>query len=353
VDQDRHVERAVPRAREQVASPGRPATARAFLRVAAVVLVVAACASKSNGRPRDPTGVQPPPTAGEGAVVDVDLLTHPRVVYALSDVHGGYERLAVLLTAAGVIAGVPARPDAMVWAAADAVLVVAGDLIDKGPQPIEVIEALRALEKSAAAAGGLVIVLLGNHEAEFFVNPTNSKADGSDGIDRALEALNVDPYRFASGEDPRAAWLLARPFGARVGRWFFAHGGSTRGRTLAELDAALRADLTAHPTFDGAEIVGGESILEQRDWYADPAVAPANARALGVGHIVFGHDPNALGARGSIAVAQAGVLFRIDCGMSPMVNDSDRCVLRIRREGATDIAEELRASGPPREIYRD
>lgn len=347
MDQDRHVERAVPRAREQV----RPLVALTAALLSATALGVA-CASTPAGQPRDPQGVAPPATAASGSVVEVDLST-PRAIYAISDVHGGYDRLAVLLAGAGVTSGVPARPDAMSWAAGDAVLVVTGDLIDKGPQALEVIEALRALESSAAAAGGRVIVLLGNHEAELFVNPTNKKADGSDGIDRQLASLNIDPNRFAAGEDPRGAWLLARPFGARVGRWFFSHAGSTRGRSVAELDALLRAELVAHPTFDSAEIVGADSILEARDWYADPAIAPANARALGVAHIVFGHDPNALGARGAIAVAQNGVLFRIDCGMSPVVNDSEGCVLRVRREGASDVAEELRGSGPAREIFRD
>jgi hypothetical protein len=320
--------------------------------LAVLAVVVGACASTPVGHPRDPNGVAPPPTAMTGAVVDVDRAT-PRALYALSDVHGGYDRLAALLAGAGVTRGVPASPSAMAWAAGDAVLVVTGDLIDKGPQPVEVIDALRALEVSALASGGQVVVLLGNHEAEFFVNPTNKKADGADGVDRELEALHVDPYRLAAGDDARGKWLVARPFAARVGAWFFSHGGSTHGRTLAELDSVLRAELVAHPTFDSPEIVGDGSILEERGWYGDPAVAPANARALGVAHIVFGHDPNALGARGAIAVAQNGVLFRIDCGMSPGVDDSTGCILRVRREGTVDVAEELRASGPPRVIFRE
>jgi 3',5'-cyclic AMP phosphodiesterase CpdA len=328
----------------------RQASAASALAVLAVVL--GACASTPAGRPRDPTGVAPPPTATAGAVVDVDR-PGSRVVYALSDVHGGYDRLAALLAGAGITSGVPERPDAIRWAAGDAVVVVTGDLIDKGPQPIEVIDALRALEASALAAGGRVVVLLGNHEAEFFVNPTNKKADGSDGVDRELETLHVDPYRLAAADEARGQWLVARPFAARVGAWFFSHGGSTHGRTLAELDSVLRAELTAHPTFDSPEIVGDGSILEERAWYGDPAVAPANARALGVAHLVFGHDPNALGPRGAIAVAQNGLLFRIDCGMSPDVDDSTGCILRVRRDGTVDVAEELRASGPPREIFRE
>ena len=363
MDQDRHVERAVPRAREQAVArswsgaPLRAPFAHRLLRLLPLAvlsaIVAVACASTPAGHPRDPNGVAPPPTAGKGAIVEMDLQPGaPRAIFAVSDVHGGYDRLAALLAGAGVTRGIPEAPAAIAWAAADAVLVVLGDMIDKGPQPIEVIDALRALETSAAAAGGTVVVLLGNHEAEFFVNPTNSKADGKDGIDRELGALQIAPDSLAAGADPRSAWLLARPLGARVGGWFFAHGGNTKGRTVAELDAALRAALAAHPTFDAEEIVGGDSILEGRDWYADPAVAAANARALGVGHIVFGHDPNALGARGSIAVGQGGLLLRVDCGMSPVVNDSEGRMLRVRREGGVEIAEELASAGAPRELFR-
>jgi len=312
-------------------------------------MLALACASKSAGQPRDPAGVAPPPTAASGSIVELE--PGARTIFALSDVHGGYDRLAALLAAIGLAKPAAPSAGAIAWAGGDAVLVVAGDLIDKGPQPVEVIDALRALETSAAAAGGRVIVLLGNHEAEFFVNPTNSKAAGTDGIDRELGALQIDPTVLAAGTEARGAWLLARPFGARVGRWFFAHAGSTKGRTVAALDAALRAALQAHPTFDADEIVGGDSILEARDWYADPAVTLANAAALGVDHIVFGHDPNALGPRGTIAVAQDTRLLRIDCGMSPLVNDSEGRVLRVRHDGAVEIVEEL-GMGSSRELFR-
>ncbi len=344
MDQDRHVERAVPRAREQAVVLVRSALAAGILAVLAL-----ACASKNAGQPRDPAGVVPPDTVASGAIVEVEPGT--RAVFALSDVHGGYDRLAALLAATGLAKPAPTSASAITWSGADAILIVAGDLIDKGPQPIEVVDALRALETSAAAAGGRVIVLLGNHEAEFFVNPTNSKADGSDGIDRELAALQIDPATVAAGTEPRGAWLLARPFGARVGRWFFAHAGNTKGRTVRVLDAALRAALVAHPTFDADEIVGADSILEARDWYEDPSVTIAIVTALGVDHVVFGHDPNALGPRGAIAVAQDRRLLRIDCGMSPLVNDSDGRVLRIRHEGAVEITEELGISGS-RELFR-
>jgi hypothetical protein len=224
--------------------------------------------------------------------------------------------------------------------------------VDKGSQGVEVMDLLRALEADAPASGGRVVVTLGNHEAEFFVDPGNSKADGSDGIDKELRARGIDPVAIASGADPRGLWLRQRPFGARVGAWFFSHAGDTHGRTLVDLDAALREAVDAHPDYDDAELTGDASIVESRGWYGDPTVAPKNAEALGAKHVVFGHDPNALGPRGAIATAQDGALFRIDCGMSPDVNDSSGMLLRVRQDGADDVAEQLDPGGVVTELWR-
>ena len=125
-----------------------------------LVLVMSGCAADDT-TPCNSTvpPSEPPATATSQAIVSVDPAPS-RVVYALSDIHGGYDRMAALLAKNGVLAGVPPSPDRAEWAAGDAVLVVAGDLIDKGPQPVEVIDALRALEASAPRSGGLVVVLL-------------------------------------------------------------------------------------------------------------------------------------------------------------------------------------------------
>jgi hypothetical protein len=280
--------------------------------------------------------------AAHPAVADVPA---PDVLYAVSDVHGGYDRLMKLLVLHQVVAAVPASPDAARWAGGAAVLVVVGDLIDKGPQGLEVIEALRALEADAAGQGGRVVVLVGNHEAEFLVDPGNSKADGDDGIDAELRADGLDPEALAAGVDPRGAWLRERPLAARVGAWFFAHAGNSKGRSLAELERALEAAL-AGGGYAADEITGSDSLLEARDWYAgDDGLGARYAAALGAKHLVFGHDPHALGPDGAIATAQGGALFRVDCGMSPGVDYSEGALLRVTRAGGQETAEALSAQG--------
>ena len=296
----------------------------------------------------------PAPTTGrdwskDPAVVD---LPAPPILYAVSDVHGGFARLATLLYANGLLSHAPASPTDAHWAGAGATLVVAGDLIDKGPSSIEVIDFLMALQADASKGGGAVVVTLGNHEAEFLADPTNSKASGTDGIDHELAGEGVLPATFASAADPHGAWLRRLPFGARLGAWFFSHAGDTRGRTLAALESALETAVKTHADYNDPEILGSTSIVESRDWYASASTVTSNAAALGVKHIVMGHDPNALGARGKIAVAPGNGLLRIDCGMSPGVDDSTGKLLRVRQQGASDVVDELDASAQARALFQ-
>jgi hypothetical protein len=279
----------------------------------------------------------------------VEVLDMPGTLYAVSDAHGGYDRLAALLAANGVLARRPEAPASAEWSAGASVLVVAGDMIDKGPQAVEVLELLRALGDAAPKSGGRVVALLGNHEAEFLAQPLNDKAEKDGGFDPELRARGLDPVAVAEGREPLGAWLRERPIAAKVGRWFFAHGGSTQGRSVAELETRLRAALDAEG-FSSSALVGDDSILEARAWYDDASLAKI-LPALDVNHVVFGHDPNALGARGSIAVAFGGRVLRIDCGLSPLVNDSTGKLLVVRHDAAGDHAEERDANGAVRTLF--
>ncbi len=279
-------------------------------------------------------------------------LAAPSTVFAVSDVHGGYARFVTLLANAGITAGVPDVPSSIRWAAGGGVLVVTGDLFDKGPQGIEVIDALMTLQTNAASAGGRVIVTLGNHEAEFLADPGNGKADASDGLDAELHADAIDPISIASGADPRGAWLRDQPFAARVGTWFFAHAGNTKQRSVADLESALRASVEAED-YAGEEIAGADSLLESHDWFdGDATIGARTAHAVGAEHVVFGHAPHALGPEGQIALAEDGALFRIDCGMSPDVGYSEGVLLRVHRDGTDDVAESVGVDGVITPLWR-
>jgi hypothetical protein len=287
----------------------------------------------------------PTPTRDWSTYPAIATATAPGIIYAVSDIHGGRDRAVNLFTQNGLIGS------SQQWTGGNAVLVVAGDNIDKGPQSVEVIELLMALQTDAAAKGGQVIVTLGNHEAEFFVDPNNSKATGPGGIDGELSQDSVAPADLADGADPRGAWLRNRPFGVIIGDWFFSHAGDTGGLSPSALESQYENAVNAHPDFNDPSIVGTTSILESRDWYTQGSTVKHNLAALGVNHIVFGHDPNALGPKGAIAVDPKHQLIRIDCGLSPLVNDSTGMLLRIQRSGSTETADELDASGAVRSLF--
>jgi 3',5'-cyclic AMP phosphodiesterase CpdA len=84
-------------------------------------------------------------------------LAAPRIV-AVGDVHGAYDELVAILEHARLIDG-----DAR-WIGGTSTLIQTGDLFDRGLRVPEVLDLLMRLQGEAAAAGGEVIVLLGNHE---------------------------------------------------------------------------------------------------------------------------------------------------------------------------------------------
>jgi hypothetical protein len=78
--------------------------------------------------------------------------------FAVGDVHGCLGPLREALTRGGFIDG-GGR-----WIAGDARLWFLGDLTDRGPDGVGVIDLVMALQREAAEAGGEVGCLLGNHE---------------------------------------------------------------------------------------------------------------------------------------------------------------------------------------------
>src|SRR3954452_6320280 len=81
----------------------------------------------------------------------------PRIV-AIGDVHGAGNGFVAILQRAGLIDGQQR------WSGGNAILVQTGDLLDRGQDVRQILDLLIALEPQAAAAGGRVQALLGNHE---------------------------------------------------------------------------------------------------------------------------------------------------------------------------------------------
>jgi hypothetical protein len=77
---------------------------------------------------------------------------------AVGDLHGDYDNFVLILKGTGMVA------DDLHWTGGTTHLVQIGDIMDRGKRAKDILDLLMRLEKDAAEAGGMVHVLLGNHE---------------------------------------------------------------------------------------------------------------------------------------------------------------------------------------------
>jgi hypothetical protein len=251
-------------------------------------------------------------------------------IFAIGDAHSDFNRLARAMVAARIIEAQPANPEDAHWRAGHAVLITTGDMIDKGPRALDVLRLLMLLRTETRRAGGDVVILAGNHEAEFLADPT------------AVGACKGEIGEF----------LCSLSFAARVGDWFFAHGGNASGRTVEQLTTDLQGGVE-HDGFRTKHLIGDDSILESRlngegrkRWIdagmpdrGERELLADYARSLGVAHLVEGHVPSEVvfadGVKRNVGelFQRFGLLFLIDTGMSEGVDDSGGAVLYVTYQG--------------------
>ena len=143
--------------------------------------------------------------------------TDARVV-AFADVHGAYGNLVALLRATDVI-------DAdLRWNAGPAHVVSLGDLVDRGAETRAVLELLMRLEREAAAAGGRLHIVLGNHELMTLLGDWRyvAPADYASFAADETEAMRAAAYAdFAAGAGGDSSEARAR-FDSTYARGYFA-----------------------------------------------------------------------------------------------------------------------------------
>jgi hypothetical protein len=234
-------------------------------------------------------------------------------VVVLGEVQGAYESAVKTLAAAGLV------DDRLRWSGENAILIQTGDFIDDGVRVRDVMDLFMQLQEQAEAAGGQVIVLLGNHEAlnilgmrssvnyETFQTfaDENSAARQAEAYeeyvgwlnDRA-KALKSDP-RVLSEQD-RADWLATHPPGyveyvnamgsdGRYGSWLrtlpaaavidgrlFIHGGISPALKGQDVDAINRKVAEEIELFSGYY-----SVMLEKGMIHQLATAEDMSRVIG------------------------------------------------------------------------
>jgi hypothetical protein len=206
-----------------------------------------------------------------------------RRIVAIGDLHGDCSAWRDIARAARLI-------DASNrWAGGSTILVQTGDVTDRGPDSLKIINDLRRLQREAQRAGGMVVTLVGNHEAMNvtgdlrYVHPGEYRAfadRGSIGRRANFYTANREAFEAAARKqnpkltpaEVREAWLKETPLGmiehqtawrpaGELGQWtignpavvmigdsLFAHGGISAAYSAMPLDeinqrvaAALKA----------------------------------------------------------------------------------------------------------------
>jgi hypothetical protein len=182
-------------------------------------------------------------------------LTHP--IYIIGDIHGELKKLVKLLQDAQLIAADHS------WNGGTATLWFMGDFVDRGPDGIAVLDLVMRLQSEAAAVGGTVASLLGNHEMLLLAAyrfGRRSTGLGSNFLSR-WKKNGGNRKDIASLTPPHLDWMAHLPAMALVDDYLFIHADAPFyikcGRTVDEVNTAFNKLLSY------SDALAWEEMLEE------------------------------------------------------------------------------------------
>jgi hypothetical protein len=137
-------------------------------------------------------------------------------ISVISDIHGEYDIYINLLKASGII------DKNLNWKFGKGHLVVLGDVFDRGEMVTEVLWHLFGLEKQAAEAGGMVQVLIGNHELLVLSKDLRYINEKYKEVEKLSGTKYFDLY---SENSVLGKWLRSKPVMITINDIIFVHGG--------------------------------------------------------------------------------------------------------------------------------
>jgi aryl carrier-like protein len=212
--------------------------------------------------------------------------------YVIGDIHGHLRVLEQLLRHAQLI------DEHGHWCGGEAVLWFMGDLVDRGPDSIGTIDLVMRLQDEAAAAGGYVDCLLGNHEllmlsAYHFGRRSTGLSSSFIVRWRRNGGIKSDLAKLTR---QHLTWLAERPPLARVGDDLLVHADATfytrYGRSLTAINATFKT------LFKHSDALAWEELIEAfsmrgvfANQYAGDEIIERFLALLGGKRIIHGHTP--------------------------------------------------------------
>jgi hypothetical protein len=288
-------------------------------RAVAIILGMSAAVAARAEAP----GLVPPSPAWVTISTD-ELRAGFDTLWAVSDVHGRLQEFDQLLVAANLATRNAAGQVAWNPAQRRQLFVAVGDYIDGGRDGVEVVLQLDDLSKQAAAAGSRIVALLGNHEGAFLADPRSADRHLLSSARRMAGQLGLSsrPTAEQLSESEFGRWLRALPVAAFIGSWLFAHAGyldAQDDRFALQAYFVGLASSWAHAGRDRyRSLLDPRSIVSYHDWWkgrSQRSRMKARLATLGLDGLVFGHDPDAFGFRGTIAMDPDGWFIKLDTGL--------------------------------------
>ncbi|MEE9572087.1 MAG: metallophosphoesterase [Candidatus Neomarinimicrobiota bacterium] len=143
---------------------------------------------------------------------------HPNVdkIFVVSDIHGQYEIFRKLLYSNGII------DKNNSWNFGEGHLVILGDVFDRGKQVHEALWLIYNLENQAREKGGMVHLILGNHEIMVLQNDLRYVDEKYFTISKLFE---IDLHDLYNENTFWGRWLRSKNFITIIDSYLFVHGG--------------------------------------------------------------------------------------------------------------------------------
>jgi hypothetical protein len=241
---------------------------------------------------------------------------HTSRTYVIGDVHGQLKKLTRLLQDVQLVG------DHLAWKGGNAVLWFVGDLVDRGPDSIAVLDLVMRLQNEATQAGGQVGCLLGNHELLLL---------GAYRFGRRSTGLGsnfISKWKMNGGNRKDLGqltmqhldWMAQLPAMASVEGRLLLHADAPfyirYGRTIEEVNTTLKALLKKSDALSWEELI---EDFARRGAFASGQTGEDFARrflsVFGGEQLVHGHTPITTFTR----VAPKSIV-------SPLIYAADQCI---------------------------
>jgi hypothetical protein len=206
-------------------------------------------------------------------------------VIVLSDLHGDIDALTSIGQSTGLIS------ETFDWIGGTKKLVIAGDFVGKSNRSRSMIEVLMLLESRAAQAGGEVISLLGNWEADLLLQ--NVDRFTTKDLNRFLVSpLSPDPVQELAKVSTLVHWLRTRAAIWEFGNIMISHAGPTKELVTSSPSDVNRQIQQALAKREGHALLDGQGPLDRNSRPSERLLDQLRKK-YGWTRFVVGHEPTA------------------------------------------------------------